>query len=174
MPLPNHLNHISSIRQVSKKERRGAHIDYIKAYASDYAESRGDAERERQFARDHPFYQKLVDGLLRTSIKPFYQEMLPIQAYGAADECEIAEARATGALVERLVSVQIVCNGTRTTKQLPSWLYTHTLPSSYLIAPPAGAMTVGKLRALVARLCRLAAKNVQMKLESGYINFAFF
>lgn len=44
-----------------------------------------------------------------------------IAVYGAADECEIAEARATGALVERLVTVQIVCNGKKTTKQLPSW-----------------------------------------------------
>lgn len=78
--------------------------------------------------------------------------------HGAADATEIASTKATGALCERLVSVRLQNgdNGNAVTKQLPR------------------TMTVAKLRALAARLCKgCYANTLRMTLQSatneGYV-----
>ena len=48
--------------QITPEERRGAQIDYIRAYAQEYNEVKDNGEELKKFLFDHPNYDRFVKG----------------------------------------------------------------------------------------------------------------
>ncbi|KAK2167203.1 hypothetical protein LSH36_31g04030 [Paralvinella palmiformis] len=113
----------NNISQITRVERRGSELDYLRKYGKMWRQSGGHQDPQKnkpseQFLRDHPRYQELID------------------MYGAPEDSELKEE--STALKNSLISVMLECphlpNKAPVKKKLPV------------------TMTVQKLKSLAQRL----------------------